>query len=203
MKLKTILKELDTIIELLKGDVKKKQRAVRKIIDLRNKIALEIQKEQEKEKNKNPKAHELAKWYYGLWNGKIPEGNFGRVVNIFKSLLEEFQMTEEEIKGTYRWWLSLNKEEVPKELWKVYNIVLGEKETRSITDFKGKLRYVKALKKELEESSKRWTSSEYERGTDYYEKLIEEKLKEEEESPQEQKQQKQKLPFDEDDQIPF
>jgi len=192
MKLKTILKELDTIIELLKGDTKKKQRAIRKIIDLRNKVALEIQKEEERARNKNPKAQELARWYYGVWEGKIPEGNFGRVVNVFRSLLEEFQMTEEEIKETYRWWLNLRKEEIPKNLKSIYNIVLGEKETRSITDLRGKLRYVKALKKELEENSKNWTSAEYERGTEYYEKLIERKLKTEGD-----------LPFDDDDKLPF
>ncbi|HIQ48044.1 MAG TPA: hypothetical protein EYH58_00200 [Aquifex aeolicus] len=193
MRLKTILKELDTIIELLKGDVKKKQRAVRKLIDLRNKVALKVQEEEEKEKNKNPKANELARWYYGLWNKKIPEGNFGRVVNVFKSLLEEFSIPEEEIKQLYIWWLNLKKEEVPKNLRAIYNIVLGEKETRSITDFKGKLRYIKGLKRELEEGdSKTWTSPEHERGTEYYQKLIERKLAEEE-----------KLPFEEGDEIPF
>jgi len=158
MRLKTILRELDRALELYANG--KKAKALRLIVELRNRIELKVKEDEEKQKEKNPAAHELARWYYGLWSGKIPEGNFARVVNVFKSLLEEFKLSEEEIKETYRWWLGLNKEEVPKNLRSIYNIVLGEKETRSITDFRGKLRYVKALKKELEENPGGWVSPE-------------------------------------------
>ena len=132
------------------GDPKKKQKAVKKLVELRNRLRFELQKEEEK----HPQTLELAKWYYGIWDGKIPEGNFGRVVKTFKELLEAFKLSEEEIKALYTWWLNLDKNEVPKRFWRIYGIVRGEKETRSITDdFKGKLRYIKGLKKELEGSA--------------------------------------------------
>ena len=154
MRLKTIYKEIDAVVEaLLHGDPKKKQKAVKKLVELRNRIQFELQKEEEKQKEKNPQALSLAKWYYGIWDGKIPEGNFGRVVKTFRELLEAFKLPEEEIKELYTWWLNLDKNEVPKRFWRIYGIVLGERETRSITDFKGKLRYIKGLKKELEGSA--------------------------------------------------
>jgi len=99
-----------------------------------------------------------------------------RVVNVFKDLLERYGLSEEEIKETYTWWLNLKKEEVPKHLYKTYSIVLTDRQTRAITDFRGKLRHIKGLKNELQERS--WTSSEYERGQDYYRRLIQERLKE-------------------------
>jgi hypothetical protein len=164
MRLKTVLKELDRILELFSQG--RKAKAVELLYQLRNRIELKIKEEEEKEKSKNPIAHSLAKWYYGLWEGRIPEGSFARAVNTFKTLLEEFKLREEEIKETYLWWLNLGKEEVPQNLRKTYNIVLGERETRSITDFKGKLRYVKALKKELGERD--WVSEEFKHSEDTY-----------------------------------
>jgi len=67
MRLKTIYKEIDSVVEaLLHGDPKKKQKAVKKLVELRNRLRFELQKEEEKQKEKNPQALELAKWYYGV-----------------------------------------------------------------------------------------------------------------------------------------
>ena len=170
MRLKTILKELDRALELYQQG--KKAKALKLIVQLRNRIELKLKEEEEKQKEKNPRAHELAKWYWGLWNGKIPEGNFPRAVNVFKSLLEDFKLSEEEIKSAYRWWLSLKKEEVPPNLQKTYSIVLTEKETRSITDFKGKLRYVMGLRREME-GVREWGET---RGREYYQRLWDEEV---------------------------
>ena len=160
MRVKTILKELDKVLELWEKGAK--VQALERLYRLRNKLAQKL----EEEKGKNPTAYNLAKWYYGLWEGKIPEGNFPRTVIAFRKLLESAKLSEEEIKETYLWWLNLKKEDVPKYLYKTYSIVLTDKETRSITDMAGKLRYVRGLKNELE--GKSWTSPENERGVDYY-----------------------------------
>jgi hypothetical protein len=152
MRPKTLLKKLDEVLSLLKSSKPEdRQKAVLTLIQLRKTLSQKLEKEENK--RENPAAAELAKWYYGLWEGKIPEGVYPRVVKTFKELLEEFKLPEEEIKNLYLWWLKLEKETVPKKLQKTYNIVLVDKEARSITDFKGKLRYIKALKRELESDS--------------------------------------------------
>ncbi len=165
MRPKTILKELDKALQLWeKGS---KTQAIEVLYRLRNKIAYKLQEEKEK----NPTAKRLAGWYYGLWEGKIPEGNYGRVVNVFKTLLEEHKLTEEEIKETYLWWLKLKKEEVPKNLHRTYSIVLTDRETRAITDFRGKLRHIRGLKNEMEGLSQEWGET---RGKEYYDNLWQE-----------------------------
>ncbi len=164
MKLKTILKELDKALQLWEKGAK--VQALERLYRLRNRIAHKVQEEQERQEGKNSTAGKLADWYYGLWQGKIPEGNYGRVVNVFKDLLERYKLPEEEIKETYLWWLNLDKDRVPKYLYKTYSIVLTDRQTRAITDFRGKLRHIKGLKNELEGGT--WTSPENERGMDYY-----------------------------------
>jgi len=151
MKTKTILNKIDEILTLWSGSKKQKQKAVKKLVELRNRLALKLQEEEKKEANKNPVAYNLSKWYYGIWDKQIPEGNFGRVVNVFKELLEEFKLTEEDIKETYQWWKSLDIDDIPYYMKKNYSIILTAPETRSITDFKGKLRYIKGLKREIQE----------------------------------------------------
>ncbi len=163
MRLKTILKELDKTLQLWERG--SKVQAIEALYRLRNKIAHKLQEEKEK----NPTAKRLADWYWGLWEGKIPEGNYGRVVNVFKVLLEEYKLSEEEIKETYLWWLSLKEEEVPRDLYKTYSIVLTDRETRAITDFKGKLRYIKGLKNRIE--GEEWGET---RGKDYYDSIWQE-----------------------------
>jgi len=153
MRSKTLLKKLDSVIALLKSpSPQERQKAFKTLLEIRNGISKKIEEETQKLQNSNPQAAKLARWYYGLWEGKIPEGVFSRVVKTFKELLEEFKLSEEEIKELYLWWLELEKETVPRKLQKTYNLVLVEKEARSITDFKGKLRYIKALKRELEDN---------------------------------------------------
>lgn len=159
MRLKSILKEIDKIIELWKGTPKEKEKALVKLAQLRNRIALKVQEQERKQSNTT--AHELAKWYYKLWDGKIPEGNFGRVVKVFASLLEEFKLSEEEIKETYNWWLQLKEENVPPQLRKKYSIVLIDREVRSITDMRGRLRYVRGLMKKIQNTSSGWVSEEF------------------------------------------
>ncbi len=154
MRSKTLLKKIDKVLSLLKStSPQERQKAFKTLLEIRNSISKKIEEEAQKLQNSNPQAAKLARWYYGLWEGKIPEGVFSRVVKTFKELLEEFKLSEEEIKELYLWWLELEKETVPRKLQKTYNLVLVEKEARSITDFKGKLRYIKALKRELESDS--------------------------------------------------
>ena len=169
MKTKTILKQIDDILALWKGDKKKKQKAVKKLVELRNRLALKVQEEEKRQLSKNPTAYNLFRWYYGLWNKQIPEGNAGRAVNVFKELLEEFKLPEEEIKELYSWWKELDKDELPFYIKKGYSIILTAPETRSITDFKGKLRYIKGLKREIQENlHKQGMSEEYKKPKEDY-----------------------------------
>lgn len=176
MRIKTILKTVDEVIYLWQGDKKQKQKAVKRLIELRNRLALKVQEEEKRKKleEKIPPVNQLVGWYIKIWQGKIPEGHPGRAGAVFKELLKNYKLSEEEIKDVYLWWIKLHKEDVPKKLQNTYSIVLTHPDTRSITDFKGKLRYIKGLKRELEESqSKKWTSPENERGLDYYLKAVE------------------------------
>ena len=188
MRLKTIHKELTEVLETLKN-LKTKQdyiKAVKKLIQLQKKIELQLQKEETKQGDTGKKLQHLMGWYLKLWDNKPPE--FLKFSNpkaiIGKHLKELIQIYErngediETLKKDYEHFL---------ETWKRGN--------KGILHFRSILPTLKQS-----EPQKSWTTSEYERGTEYYEKLIEEKLKEEE-SPQEQG--KQKLPFDKDDQIPF
>lgn len=172
MRLKTIIKELDEILQMID---RRDRKFIERIRQLKSRLELKQQEEEAKEYGRNPAVYPLIKWYASVWEGKIPEGNIGRVAKVFKELLEDFKIETEEIKELYQFWLSL--ENVPKNLEKRYSIILTAKETRSIADFKGKLRYIKGLKRELENSGSKWTSKENERGIDYY-------LKPEEEEPE-------------------
>lgn len=167
MRTQTIIKELDKVIKLWEGDKKQKQKAVKKLVQLRNRLALKLQEEQKKQLDKNPTAFNLFRWYYGIWDGKIPEGNAGRAVNAFKQLIEEFKLDPEEIKELYLWWKELEEKDVPNDLKRLYSIVLTDKETRSITDFKGKLRYIKGLKNSLQQTTG-WVSDEYKHDESQY-----------------------------------
>jgi len=166
MRTQTLIKKIDEVLKLWQGNKKQKEKAVKKLVEIRNRLALKLQEEQKKEASKNPTAYNLTKWYYGIWNGQLPEGNFGRAVNVFKELLEEFKLTEEEIKQLYLWWKNLDREQVPANAKKQYSIILTAPETRSITDFKGKLRYIKGLKRELENQG--WISEEYKHNEETY-----------------------------------
>lgn len=169
MKTKTILNKIDEVLKLWQGNQKQKEKAVKKLVELRNRIALKLQEEEKKEMNKSPVAYNLAKWYYGIHSGQIPEGNFGRVVNVFKELIEEFKLQEEDIKETYQWWKDLDVEDLPYYMKKNYSIILTAPETRSITDFKGKLRYIKGLKREIQEKlQKDGMSEDYKKSPEEY-----------------------------------
>lgn len=188
MKVKTILKQIDDVLALWRGDKKKKQKAIKKLVELRNRLALKVQEEEKRKKleEKIPPVNQLVGWYIKIWQGKIPEGHPGRAGIVFKELLKNYKLSEEEIKDVYLWWIKLHKENVPKKLQNTYSIVLTHPDTRSITDFKGKLRYIKGLKRELEENSpKKWTSPENERGDDFYKKAIKELTQEDENFPEE------------------
>lgn len=170
MKTKTILNKIDEVLTLWKGNQKQKEKAIKRLVELRNRLALKLQEEEKRQANKNPAAHNLAKWYYGIHNGKIPEGNFGRAIKVFKELLEEFQLQEEEIKQLYTWWKDLDIDDLPYYVKKNYSIILTAPETRSITDFKGKLRYIKGLKREIQEKlQKDGMSEEYKKSQEEYE----------------------------------
>ena len=173
MRLKTVLKEIDKILELYnQSDKNKKKKAIVRLIELRNRIALKVQEEEKKKENKNPDVAELTKWYLEIWEKKIPEGNISRAGKVFKELLESFSLSVEDIKETYSWWIKLKKEDVPYNLRKTYSIILTAKDTRSITDFKGKLRYIKGLKKELEGNQNRWVSDKFRYSDDTYQSKV-------------------------------
>ena len=188
MRLKSVYKELSEAIEIFKNLNTRQDylKAIKKLIQLQKKIEMQLQKEEQKSGDTGKKLQHLMGWYLKLWDNKPPE--FLKFSNpkaiIGKHLKELIQIYErngediEALKRDYERFL---------ETWKKGN--------RGILHFRSIL---PALKQN--EPQKSWTSSEYERGTDYDEKIIEEKLKEEE-NPQEQG--KQKLPFDKDDQIPF
>lgn len=167
MRTQTLIKKLDEILKLWQGNENQKKKAVKKLVEIRNRLIVELQEKEKKELSKNPTAYNLFRWYYGQWDGKVPEGNAGRAVNVFKELLEEFKLPEEEIKELYSWWKNLDTKQVPNHLKRQYSIILTAQETRSITDFKGKLRYIKGLKRELE-ASQGWVSEEYKHSEDQY-----------------------------------
>jgi len=169
LRLKTILKEIDKVLELYnQPDKNKKRKAIIRLIELRNKIALKVQEEEKKKSDKNPDVAELVRWYSDIWKKQIPEGNIARIGKVFKELLESFNLSVEDIKETYSWWLGLKKEDVPSNLRKTYSIILTAPDTRSITDFKGKLRYIKGLKRELEGNQKKWVSDKFQHSDETY-----------------------------------
>ena len=173
MRLKTVLKEIDKVLELYnQPDKNKKKKAIVRLIELRNKIALKVQEEERKKGKKNPDVSELVKWYLEIWNKQVPEGNIARIGKVFKELLESFNLSVEDIKETYIWWLELRKEDVPSNLRKTYSIVLTVPDTRSITDFKGKLRYIKGLKRELEGNQKKWVSDKFKHSDNTYQSKV-------------------------------
>lgn len=164
MRLKTIIKELDEILQMIDRRDRKFIERIRQL-----KLRLELKQEEEaKEYGRNPSVYPLTKWYISLWEGKIPEGNMGRVAKVFKELLEDFKIETDEIKELYQFWLEL--EDVPAKLKKQYAILLTAKETRGIVDFRGKLRFIKGLKRELEGSG--WVSKEFKHPEDNYSKNI-------------------------------
>ena len=204
---KSIYKELKSIEKLMLSG--SKQGFIEAGTKLR-KLIKELEKKIEEGDEKSElgrKAQNFARFYVRIWENSPPEGNtkerrvWGEIIGKAKRLLEKYDL--EEAKELYRWWYELNEEEVPKDLKYAFSTVLIPRQARTLLDFYHKYPKVKALKEKLEESSKSWTSPEYARGTEYYQKLIEQKLREEEEKSQEPKEQKQNLPFDEDDQIPF
>lgn len=162
-------------------------KGIKKLLELQTKIEIKLKKK-EKE-NIGKKLQHLMGWYKSLWNGKPPEyfkfSNPDAIIGKhLKELIQIYEKNRENIetlKRDYEHFL---------ETWKKGN--------RGILHFRSILPALKQSK------PKSWTSSEYERGIEYYQKLIEQRLKEEsEEQSQEQKEERQKFPFDEDDEIPF
>jgi len=83
---------------------------------------------------------------------------------------EEFGLPEDEIKELYQWWKQLDKRQIDRKFQKQYSIILTAPETRSITDFRGKLRYIKGLKRELE--GNKWVSNQFRHSDDVYGKSV-------------------------------
>ena len=174
MRYKTILKEFNKIEQLLNAkDKAKKEKGFKALRELKSKISYKVKEEEQKKLNQNPDVHNLSRWYYGLWNGKIPEINYSRASKTFKELLEEGNLDKEEIKELYYWWLNLDEEKITDNKLKFkYSIILTGKNSRSIIDFKSKYRYIKDLKAELEKSQKGWISEEYKHDESIYGKSV-------------------------------
>lgn len=141
-------RELEVLIAFLEADLQK-QKA----------------KKTEEEKE-NPQVGEFVKWYYGVWQGRPPEGkNLALVGKLVKKLLEEKGFSLEEVKSLYAWWKKLEK--VPPQIERKYYYVLIGKEARDFKLFYKRINEVKALKSELESLS---VSKEYATPKKFYEK---------------------------------
>lgn len=73
MRTKTIVKEIETALDLLlKGTREDYKKAIDKLIGLRGRLKLKLEEEENK-KGGGKKLQHLVGWYLNLWNGKPPE----------------------------------------------------------------------------------------------------------------------------------
>ena len=132
-------------------------------------LEAEFQKQKAKkteEEKENPLVGEFVRWYYGVWQGRPPEGkNLALVGKLVKKLLEEKGYSLEEVKSLYAWWKKLEK--VPPQIERKYYRILIGKEARDFRLFYKRINEVKALKSELESLS---VSKEYATPKTFYEK---------------------------------
>jgi len=143
-----VCKEIEILLTFLEADFQRQRKA------------------KKTEEEENPQVGQFVKWYYGIWQGKPPEGkNLALVGRLVKKLLEEKGYSLEEVKSLYAWWRKLEK--VPPQIERKYYRILIGKEARDFKLFYKRVNEVKALKSELESLS---ISKEYATPKTFYEK---------------------------------
>ncbi|GAB6075761.1 hypothetical protein [Desulfurobacterium crinifex] len=163
MRLDTVIKRVElTIFYIEEGEFVKAYRALR---DLRKKLLEEREKKKEKELSREPEVRKLISWYENLWNGTPPEfykyGEPRKVIGKhFKDLIKIYRnnnLDVEDLKMEYEAFKEANLKLIG---WK--KKLLGN---RGIVQF----RYVLPQWKGISDTEqKKWTTSENERGLDYY-----------------------------------
>ena len=160
MRLKTILKELDKVLETLRSVETKEDyaRAIKKLLQLRARIEEKIKRE-EAGKSAGKKLQHLMGWYLNLWEGKPPEylkfSNPNAIIGKhLKELITIYERNGEDVETLKRDY------EHFKNTWKKGN--------RGILHFRSALPTIKQT------HSSSWTSPENERGMDYYIRQLEE-----------------------------
>ena len=157
MRTKTIVKEIETALDLLlKGTKEDYKKAIDKLISLRGRLKLKLE-EEEKKKGNGKKLQHLMGWYLNLWDGKPPERlrfmNADKIIGKhLKELIAIYEQNGEDIEA-------LKKDyENFKNTWKS-----GD---RGIMHFRSALPQIK--------QKGFYMSPESRRGVDYYLKQLEE-----------------------------
>ena len=161
MRADTVLKRISTAIKHLEeGEIVKAYRTLKE-----TEGSLKESIEKKRQKKREPEVRELILWYENLWNGKPPEFyKFGEPRKVigrhFKDLIRIYRnnnLDVEDLKMEYEAF----KDASPKLIgWK--KKLLGN---RGIVQF----RYVLPQWKGISDTEqKKWTTTENERGLDYY-----------------------------------
>lgn len=162
MRLESILKKLKEI-----NNSKDGKDAKQKLKKLIQEIEYKVQKEEERKNKYGKEIQHLIGWYLQLWNNKPPE-SFGRteylavIGKIMRELIIIYNNNSaniENLKEDYETFLQ----------GKFPAFLLGDK---SISRFRTVLPQLKQL--QSGKTGKKWTTSENERGVDYYLQAIKE-----------------------------